>query len=125
MLWSCVFDIPLRIFNVQIQLTLFSLFRTETKLVVQLNTDTVTPSKCGNGVNIFNYVSSVQNPITWGEFKTFCEPVSHYPSFHLQWHYFFSLNKHRLIHNICAIFLHLLPAIFIDIGAMIIGKQPR
>jgi hypothetical protein len=116
---------PLKIYNVQTQLTLFSLFRAETKLVVQLNTDTVTPRKCGDGVNIFNYVSSVQNPITWDEFKTFSEPVAHYPSFHHQWHYSFSFNKHRLIHKFYAIFLHLLPAIFMDIGAMIIGKQPR
>ena len=98
--------------------------RTETKLV-QLNTGTVTPSKCEDGVVIFNSVSSVQNPVTWGELDRFMEQGNIYPSLKFIWYYCLSLNKHRLIHKIYALFLHLLPAILVDTGAMIIGKQPR
>ncbi|XP_021938101.1 fatty acyl-CoA reductase wat-like isoform X2 [Zootermopsis nevadensis] len=87
------------------------------------NTDIKT-SKNEDKIPIFNYVSSIQNSITWGEFMRLNEVAIIYPSFKCIWYYCFQLNKHRFIHNIYIIFLHLLPAIFIDTGAKIIGKQP-
>lgn len=92
---------------------------------MQLNTDTVTESKCEDGVTIFNNVSSVQNPVTWGELNRFIEQGNIYPSLKFMWYYCVYLNKHRLIYKIYALFLHVLPAVLVDTGAMIIGKQPR
>jgi fatty acyl-CoA reductase len=92
---------------------------------MQLKTDTVTPSKCEDGFTIFNSVSSVQNPVTWGELNRIMEQGNIYPSLKFVWYYCVSLNKHRLIHSIYALFLHLLPAILVDTGALITGKQPR
>jgi hypothetical protein len=92
---------------------------------MQINTDTVTPSKCDDGVTIFNNVSSVQNPVTWGDLVRFTEQGNIYPSLKFKWYFSFSLNKHRIIHKIYALFLHLLPALLIDTGATIIGKKPR
>ncbi|GFG36350.1 hypothetical protein Cfor_08610, partial [Coptotermes formosanus] len=97
---------------------------TATKLA-RLNTDIVTASKCEDSITIFNYVSSVQNPVTWDEMKRFIEQGNLYPSLKFIWYYCFCYNKHRLLHNIYALFLHTLPAILADIGAMINGKQPR
>jgi fatty acyl-CoA reductase len=92
---------------------------------MQINTDTVTSSKCDDGVAIFNNVSSVQNPVTWEELSSYTEKGNIYPSLKTVWYYCVCLNKHRIIHKIYVIFLHLLPALLIDTGAMIIGKQPR
>jgi fatty acyl-CoA reductase len=83
-----------------------------------------TATKNEGRIPIFNYVSSTQNPIRWGEFMKLNEYAINYPSFMCIWYYFFTLNKHRFIHNIYVIFLHLLPALLADIGAKIIGKQP-
>jgi fatty acyl-CoA reductase len=92
---------------------------------MQLNTDTVTPSECEDDITIFNNVSSVQNPVTWGEINTLMEQGNIYPSLKFVWYFCCTLNKHRLIHEIYVLFLHLLPALLVDIGAMITGKKPR
>lgn len=105
-------------------LILFCVTRSENKPVQYLNTEMETTSKNEDRIPIFNYVSSTQNPITWGEFMKLNEYGINYPSFMCIWYYFFTLNKHRFIHNIYVIFLHLLPAVFTDIGAKIMGKQP-
>ena len=118
------FNMHDRDFHVQTPLNLCCHCRTETKLK-QLSTDTVTPSKCENGVTIFNNVSSVQNPVTWGELDRHMVQGNVYPSLQFLWYYCLAMTKHRLIYKICALFLHLLPAILADTCARIIGKQPR
>jgi fatty acyl-CoA reductase len=103
---------------------LFYVIRSENKPAQNHSTDIKTTNKNGDRIPIFNYVSSTQNPITWGRFMKLNEFAVNYPSFKCIWYYYFSLNKHKFIHNISVIFLHLLPALFTDIGAKIIGKQP-
>jgi fatty acyl-CoA reductase len=105
-------------------LILFCVIRPVNKPAQYLNTGMKTTSKNEDRIPIFNYVSSTQNPVTWGEFMKLNEFSINYPSFKCMWYYFFCLNKHKLIHNIYIIFLHLLPALFTDIGAKIMGKQP-
>jgi hypothetical protein len=105
-------------------LLLFCVIRSENKPAQYLKTDMRTTSKNEDIIPIYNYVSSTQNPITWGEFMRLNEYGINYPSFKCMWYYFFTLNKHRFIHNIYVIFLHLLPALVTDIGAKIMGKQP-
>jgi fatty acyl-CoA reductase len=95
--------------------------RSENKLP---NSEVKTTSKNEDRIPIFNYVSSVQNPVTWGEFIKLNEIALNYPLLDSIWYYCLYLNKHRLIHNIYITFLHLLPAVFIDTWARIIGKQP-
>jgi hypothetical protein len=92
---------------------------------MQLNTDTITPSEYEDGITIFNNVSSVQNPVTWGKINRLIEEGNIYPSRKFIWYSCCSLNQHRLIHKIYVLFLHLLPALLLDTGAMIIGKQLR
>jgi fatty acyl-CoA reductase len=98
--------------------------RSENKPAQNHNTVIKTTSKNEDRIPIFNYVSSTQNPITWGEFMKLNESGINYPSFHCLWYYYFHLNKNRFFHNIAIIFLHLLPALLADIGVKIMGKQP-
>jgi fatty acyl-CoA reductase len=77
-------------------------------------------------MSIYNYVSSAQKPLTWGQFM---DKSSRYgvqvPTIRTVWFYSFTLNKHRSLHFIYVIFLHFLPAFIIDGAAMLLGKQPK
>lgn len=103
---------------------LFCVTRSENNPAQNHYTDIKTTSKNEDRIPIFNYVSSTQNPITWGEFMKMNENSINYPSLKCIWYYFFFLNKHKFIHNIFTIFLQLLPALLADIAAKIMGKQP-
>ncbi|PSN40547.1 hypothetical protein C0J52_10393 [Blattella germanica] len=69
-------------------------------------------------------VPADMNPISWGEYMKFNECGKEYPSLRVLWYYSFRLNKYRIIHNLCTIFLHLLPALLVDTGLRIMGKKP-
>ncbi|XP_011688428.1 PREDICTED: fatty acyl-CoA reductase 1-like [Wasmannia auropunctata] len=76
-------------------------------------------------VPIYNYVSACQNPITWRRFMKINEIYGmQVPSTHVFWYYFFFLNKHKLVHNFCVIFLHIIPAIVTDILLVLTGRKP-
>ncbi|KAJ9586757.1 hypothetical protein L9F63_019656, partial [Diploptera punctata] len=75
-------------------------------------------------VPIFNIVSTTQNPITWKMFKQCNECAINYPFSMFQWYYSFTLNKNLLVHNIYIFFLHMVPALLMDVGAYALGKQP-
>jgi len=76
-------------------------------------------------VPIYNYVSACQNPITWRRFMKINEIYGMtVPSTHVLWYYFFFLNKHKLVHNIFAIFLHIIPAIIVDTMLLLSGQKP-
>ncbi|XP_023708259.1 fatty acyl-CoA reductase wat, partial [Cryptotermes secundus] len=96
----------------------------ENKPVQYLNTEIKTTSKNEDIIPVYNYISSAQNPIMWGEFMKLSEYGLNFPSLKFVWYYFFTLNKHRFIHNIYIVFLHLLPALITDVGAKIMGKKP-
>ncbi|KAG8222376.1 hypothetical protein J437_LFUL002995 [Ladona fulva] len=77
-------------------------------------------------IKIYNYVSSVQKPITWGEFMDLnIKYGMNTPSMRSIWYYTLTLNKSRFIHSIYVLFLHFLPALLVDIVGHAIGKQPR
>ncbi|EFN79576.1 Fatty acyl-CoA reductase 1 [Harpegnathos saltator] len=74
---------------------------------------------------IYNYVSSVQNPITWKEFMRLNEEHGLcVPSMKLMWYYMLILNRHRSVHEICSIFLHIIPGAIFDLVAILSGRQP-
>jgi fatty acyl-CoA reductase len=73
---------------------------------------------------ILNYVSSTQNPITWGQYMKFNECGLEFPSMRVMWYYCLELHKHRIVHNFCAVFLHFLPALIVDTAARLVGKEP-
>lgn len=77
-------------------------------------------------VQIYNYVSSTQKPIKWKEFMALNEKaVPEIPSTFSIWAYCFTLNKHKSIHNLYILFLHLLPALIVDTAAKLTGRQPK
>ncbi|KAG6454612.1 fatty acyl-CoA reductase wat [Manduca sexta] len=75
---------------------------------------------------IFNYVSSVENRITWGDFmEQNVIKVDKYPFSNAVWFISLSLTKSALLNRICIIFLHLVPAALVDGLAICLGKTPK
>ncbi|XP_069357131.1 fatty acyl-CoA reductase wat-like [Maniola hyperantus] len=75
---------------------------------------------------IFNFVSSVENRITWGDFTMLnMARIDKHPFSNAIWYFSLRLNKSPLMNQICILFLHLLPAALVDGLAMCIGKKPK
>ncbi|KAF2881899.1 hypothetical protein ILUMI_24280 [Ignelater luminosus] len=79
-----------------------------------------------NNIEIYNYVSSVQNPITWNDFMKYTEKHGlHIPTALMIWYPFLISNSYYIFHVICVFFLHTVPAYIVDLMAYCLGKQPR
>lgn len=77
-------------------------------------------------VPIYNYVSSVEKPITWGEFNNLnMMYANQYPFSDIYWAINFRTNKNKILNWINVMFLHFIPAFFIDVLATILGKRPQ
>ncbi|XP_045457844.1 fatty acyl-CoA reductase wat-like, partial [Melitaea cinxia] len=75
---------------------------------------------------IFNYVSSVENRITWGEFMHLnLSRIDNHPFSNAVWYASLTLTKSAFLHYIYRFFLHLLPAAMVDGLAICIGKKPK
>ncbi|CAH2101739.1 unnamed protein product [Euphydryas editha] len=75
---------------------------------------------------IFNYVSSVENRITWGEFTDLnLARIDKQPFSNAVWYVSLTLTTSPLLHQIYRLFLHLLPAAMVDGLAICIGKKPK
>lgn len=75
--------------------------------------------------SIYNYVSICQNPITWRRFMRLNETYGmQIPSTHILWYYMFYLNKHKFVHDICVICLHMIPAFIVDTLLFLSGRKP-
>ncbi|XP_050358500.1 fatty acyl-CoA reductase wat-like [Nymphalis io] len=75
---------------------------------------------------IFNYVSSVENRITWGDFTNLnLATIDKHPFSNAVWYVSLTLNKSAVMHQIYIFFLHLLPAALVDGLALCIGKKPK
>ncbi|KAG8306270.1 hypothetical protein J6590_050641 [Homalodisca vitripennis] len=73
---------------------------------------------------IYNYVSSVEKPLKWGDFKYLIETHgTSVPPMRAMWYYFLTIHRFWITHLICTYFLHYLPAIIIDILAKLTGKE--
>lgn len=75
-------------------------------------------------VPIYNYVSTCQNPITWGKFMKLNEKNKNFASVHCMWYYMLFLNKHLFVHQLAKIFLHMFPALIVDAILFLIGRKP-
>lgn len=82
-------------------------------------------SNAENEVKVYNSVSCNENPITWYQFMDYNWYFGkHIPSVKSIWYYMIFLNGNKMVHNICVLFLHLLPAIIVDSLARVIGRKP-
>lgn len=75
---------------------------------------------------IFNYVSSVESPLTWGEFSN--EIFYRYreaPPQKSMWYSFCIFVVNFWILNILRFFLHWIPATFVDLYLILRGKNPK
>ncbi|XP_048004155.1 fatty acyl-CoA reductase wat-like [Leguminivora glycinivorella] len=75
---------------------------------------------------IFNYVSSVENRITWGEFMTHnLKHIDKNPFSNAVWYVSLTLHSSALMNQLYIIFLHLLPGVLVDALAVCIGRKPK
>ncbi|XP_075232175.1 fatty acyl-CoA reductase wat-like isoform X2 [Lycorma delicatula] len=83
------------------------------------------PSKDGDdGLQVYNYVSSVEKPIRWGEFMCFAKAHGkEAPPNQAIWCYSMTLSTSWIFYKILVLFLHFLPAIIVDAFASLIGKR--
>ncbi|XP_076643574.1 uncharacterized protein LOC143353855 [Halictus rubicundus] len=76
-------------------------------------------------IPIYNSVTSPQNPLNW---KTYMRLTKQYgilsPSVHIIWYYMLWLNRYFIVHQICAFFLHTVPAYIVDTIAPLMGQKP-
>ncbi|XP_012221713.1 fatty acyl-CoA reductase wat-like [Linepithema humile] len=76
-------------------------------------------------LSVFNYISSRQNPITWRRFMKLNETYGlQVPTTNVLWYYMLFLNKYLLVHYICVIFLHMIPAAIVDTLFFLTGRKP-
>ncbi|XP_044735342.1 fatty acyl-CoA reductase wat-like [Chrysoperla carnea] len=82
--------------------------------------------KTADDIIVYNYVSTEENPIKWGQFMNLNEFYGFsYPSSKAVYYYAFTMNPNLLIHWMYVILLHYLPAIIIDGASLLMGKRPR
>lgn len=77
-------------------------------------------------IPIYNYVSSVENPLTWGQFTD--QNIRNgfdFPFSTAIWYVSFHMHKTAFMNRIYMLFLHLLPALFIDLLTMCVGQRPQ
>lgn len=75
---------------------------------------------------MYNYVSSVEKPLTWGEFTDYNIKYGFEQPFSSAiWYLSFHTHKTAMMHKIYVIFLHILPAMLIDSLALCVGQRPQ
>lgn len=77
-------------------------------------------------IPIYNYVSSVENPLTWGQFTD--QNIRNgfdYPFSEAIWYISFHMHKTAFMNRIYMVFLHLLPGLLMDFVIICAGKRPR
>uniref|UniRef100_A0A1B6D3B3 Fatty acyl-CoA reductase C-terminal domain-containing protein n=2 Tax=Clastoptera arizonana TaxID=38151 RepID=A0A1B6D3B3_9HEMI len=64
---------------------------------------------------VYNYVSSVEKPLTWNDFKHYIEfHGASVPTIRCMWYYCLIVTRTKLAHYVCLYLLHYLPALLID-----------
>ncbi|XP_066991212.2 fatty acyl-CoA reductase wat [Anabrus simplex] len=77
-------------------------------------------------VPIYNYVSSCDQPLSWGEFMNLA--MTHgmaIPTIRSIWYYSFRLTKNRLLYLVQVLFLHFLPALLVDTVIVLARGKPK
>lgn len=79
-----------------------------------------------DGVPVYNYVSSVQNRLTWDSFMYMTSKWGvRVPSSRSIWIYSLTLCKYKTMHLLLTALLHFLPALFVDAVCIAIGNPFR
>ncbi|XP_026467581.1 fatty acyl-CoA reductase wat-like [Ctenocephalides felis] len=82
--------------------------------------------RSGEDMPVYNYVSSVENPLTWGQYTELNVRLGFdYPFSSAIWYLCFTMNKSATMNKLYKIFLHFLPAMLIDSLAICVGQKPR
>ncbi|EFA05103.1 fatty acyl-CoA reductase wat isoform X2 [Tribolium castaneum] len=77
-------------------------------------------------IPIYNYVSSVSNSVTWNEYITLNKiHGTKYPLLKALWTIKIAAISDPRLYLLMRIFLHLIPAFFLDFCAIIVGQKPR
>lgn len=75
---------------------------------------------------IYNYGSTNERPITWGNFKYL---TSHHgitkPSTKAIWYYCFHMYKYYPIYLVITFLMHTVPALLVDGVLLCLGKKPK
>lgn len=73
---------------------------------------------------IYNYISTVEKPLKWGNFKDLIEVHgTSVPTIQCMWYYFLVTTKYRFLSVILTYLLHYLPALLIDFITKVTGKD--
>lgn len=75
---------------------------------------------------VYNYVTSIDNPITWRNYMDY--GVLHgqnMPMMKAIWYYRFTITNSRFVATILTFLYHILPALAIDTGLVIMGRKPK
>ncbi|CAH0712964.1 unnamed protein product, partial [Brenthis ino] len=82
-------------------------------------------SPSDNSPTVYNYVSSEQNPITWGKFINILEVYGFHMVFtQIMWKYVLWMTPSKFLHNFYCLLLHWIPAYVVDTIAITIRKKP-
>lgn len=75
-------------------------------------------------IPVYNITSSDVNIVTWREVLDKGRKVVHENPFEMTiWYPDGNIRNSKLMHNLCVIFLHFLPAYFIDFLLLIFGQK--
>lgn len=75
---------------------------------------------------IYNFVSNVDAPITWDEFRIMNLMIAKkYPMNNSIWYTSFRFSKNKFMSNFSILLLHLLPGLLIDTACRCVGQKPR
>lgn len=83
-------------------------------------------TKKNNKPKIYNYVSSVENPIHWGKVLDYTFETYHQaPPLESMWYIFCIFSVNRWAVNILRFLLHRIPGAFEDFSFIIRGENPK
>ncbi|KAH0535391.1 hypothetical protein KQX54_016117 [Cotesia glomerata] len=84
------------------------------------------PDRRRENMLIYNYTSTVENPITWGFYIDNCLAFARdYPLKQSIWYLTMTTNQSKVINFLANIILHLLPALLADILMVCRGHKPH
>ncbi|XP_060533430.1 fatty acyl-CoA reductase wat-like [Cylas formicarius] len=76
-------------------------------------------------IPVYNYVSTVQNGITWDDFdRLSTKHATQIPSEKIVWRHCFKMRSNYYEHMLAVFFLHTVPAYFVDFVLTCLGKKP-
>ncbi|GBP83317.1 Fatty acyl-CoA reductase wat [Eumeta japonica] len=74
---------------------------------------------------VYNFVSSVDKPLTWKKFMHLTEFYGlNCPTMHAVWYYILYLNPQKWLHTLVCLLLHWIPAYLVDSVLVLMGKKP-